>query len=295
MNLLPWFRFYNEAVDDEKLRLLAFEDRWHYVALLCCKSKGLLDEDSPLMRRKVAVKLGLDSRELDEVARRLADVELINQETLQPLAWERRQFRSDVDPSGAERQRKLREKRRAEKDNALANGSVTRDVTDASRVTVTNVTPLDTDTDTEEEEAKASLSGTADAAPDAGDAGGAKAPGKSAPIDHCPHQDIIALYHEMLPELPATVVSRWRGSVGETDLRTRWKEDKRHQSLDFWRRFFATVRTSTHWMGENERRWQANLAWMVKRTNFDKAIQRMVENARQSAHARPTTPEAAHV
>jgi len=285
MNLLPWFRFYNEAVDDEKLRLLAFEDRWHYVALLCCKSKGLLDEDSPLMRRKIAVKLGLDSRELDEVARRLSEVELIDQESLQPLGWQNRQFRSDVDPSGAERQRKLREKRRAEKDNALGNASVTRDVTDASRVTDTNVTPLDTDTDTEEEEAKASLSDIAGAMSDGAEAGGADAPKKTPPVDHCPHQDIIALYHDILPELPVTVASRWRGSTGESDLRTRWKEDKRHQSLDFWRRFFATIRTSRHWMGENDRDWRANLQWLVKRGNFDKAVQRMVDNARQ---AQPT-------
>ena len=73
----PWFRLYSEAVDDEKLRLLAFEDRWHFIALMCCKNSGILDDQSPLMRRKVAVKLGLDLRELDEVARRLSEVGLI--------------------------------------------------------------------------------------------------------------------------------------------------------------------------------------------------------------------------
>jgi len=98
---------YSEAVDDEKLRLLAFEDRWHFVALLCCKAKGFLDEDGELLRRKVAVKLGLDMRALDEVARRLAEVGLIDGKTLQPLAWEDRQFRSD---SSTERVRAYRER-----------------------------------------------------------------------------------------------------------------------------------------------------------------------------------------
>jgi hypothetical protein len=93
----PWFRLYSEAVDDEKLRLLAFEDRWHFIALLCCKNNGLLDNttDNSLMRRKVAVKLGLDIRELSEVGRRLAEVGLIDADTLQPSKWEKRQFISD--------------------------------------------------------------------------------------------------------------------------------------------------------------------------------------------------------
>lgn len=104
---LPWFRMYAEAVDDEKLRLLAFEDRWHFVALLCCKGKGIIDAEPGLMRRMVAVKLGLDMRSLEEVARRLAEVGLIEEETLQPLAWNDRQFLSD---SSTERVRAHRER-----------------------------------------------------------------------------------------------------------------------------------------------------------------------------------------
>lgn len=82
----PWFRLYSEIVDDEKLRLLAFEDRWHYVALLCCKCKGILDDDNHArMRRKVAVKLGLNIDELDELSIRLAEVGIVDQRTLQPI------------------------------------------------------------------------------------------------------------------------------------------------------------------------------------------------------------------
>lgn len=66
---MPWFRAYTKMVDDEKLRLLAFEDRWHFVAILCLKGAGVLDENDPLLMRKVAVKLGLDLRALDEAVR----------------------------------------------------------------------------------------------------------------------------------------------------------------------------------------------------------------------------------
>ncbi len=82
---MSWFRAYTEMVDDEKLRLLAFEDRWHFVALLCLKGQGLLDEGGPLLMRKVAVKLGLSVVELGDVVSRLAAVELVDKETLQPF------------------------------------------------------------------------------------------------------------------------------------------------------------------------------------------------------------------
>src|SRR5690606_40737936 len=95
MSNMPWFRAYTEMVDDEKLRLLAFEDRWHYVALLCLKGQGVLDNADPLMLRKVAVKLGVDLRTLEDVARRLEEVGLIDAETLQPLGRDKRQMKSD--------------------------------------------------------------------------------------------------------------------------------------------------------------------------------------------------------
>ena len=36
---MPWFRLYHRMIDDEKLRLLAFEDRWHFVAPTTCKAE----------------------------------------------------------------------------------------------------------------------------------------------------------------------------------------------------------------------------------------------------------------
>jgi hypothetical protein len=104
---LAWFRLYGETVDDAKLKLLAFEDRWHYVAVLCCKAQGILDNTkAELLDRTVAVKLGLALRELDEVRRRLMEVELIHQDW-QPTGWERRQYTSD---DSSARVRKFREK-----------------------------------------------------------------------------------------------------------------------------------------------------------------------------------------
>jgi len=138
---LPWFRLYNRIVDDEKLRLLAFEDRWHFIALCCLKSSGLLNEpEGELRDRKIAVKLGVQVRELEEVSRRLREVGLID-ETLSPLAWDELQYRSD---NSTDRVKKYREKQRGSDAKRFRNVPVT-------------VQDTDTDTDTEKKEPNGSI------------------------------------------------------------------------------------------------------------------------------------------
>ena len=137
---MSWFRLYSEAIDDEKLRLLAFEDRWHFVALLCCKSKGLLDsaDSHDLKTRKIALKLGLSTRELDEVARRLAEVGLIDRDTLQPLAWDERQYQSDA---STDRVRKFRERQKQTGNAVKRAGNVSVTVQETETETETEVIP----------------------------------------------------------------------------------------------------------------------------------------------------------
>jgi len=89
----------------------------------------------------------------------------------------------------------------------------------------------------------------------------------------CKHNEIIQIYRETLPELPNVVLGRYKGSTKEKDLRARWKEDKVHQDINFWRDFFKVVRTNPHWMGENDRSWTASFGWLIKRSNFDKVIE----------------------
>ncbi|MDR3004075.1 MAG: hypothetical protein LBV14_07550 [Acidovorax sp.] len=179
---LPWFRVYTRMVDDDKLKLLAFEDRWHFVALLCLKGEGLLDKgDAPgLLMRKIAVKMGLDVRTLEEVARRLAEVGLVDQATLQPTKWDGLQMRSDSDPTAAERKKRQRERTKAAK--PAPGNDVTDDHeqdTDASRVTGTNVTRTDTDLDKEPQVDTPEVEQDSVGSPQPGDAPAAAAPAAS--------------------------------------------------------------------------------------------------------------------
>lgn len=138
---LPWFRLYSRMVDDDKLRLLAFEDRWHFVALLCLKAEGLLDEASGDLRtRRIAVKLGVQVRELDEIGRRLSEVGLVD-DALNPLAWDDLQFKSD---GSTDRVKAYRERLKKQGGN------------DTKRSCNVTETAQDTDTDTEVLEPKGS-------------------------------------------------------------------------------------------------------------------------------------------
>lgn len=132
---LPWFRLYTKTVDDEKLKLLAFEDRWHFVALLCLKGQGLLDKgDAPaMMMRKAAVKMGLDVRSLEEVARRLEEVELIDADTLQPINWAGLQMRSDTDPTAKDRKARFLQRQRLKAESAAKGIPIISDDPDAGQ------------------------------------------------------------------------------------------------------------------------------------------------------------------
>jgi len=121
---LPWFRMYADFLNDPKLISLAFEDQRHFIGVLALKCDGAIDDvaDGDLLDRIVAQRLWIDHAVIRDVKRRLISAGLIDARW-QPLAWEKRQMRSDVDATGAERQRRYRE---AQKHNALRDAAVTR-------------------------------------------------------------------------------------------------------------------------------------------------------------------------
>jgi hypothetical protein len=143
-----WFRVYNSMVDNEKLRLLAFEDRWHFVAILCLTSEGLMDQPaSDLRDRKIAVKLGLTVRECEEVKRRLSEVELVDQD-FRPFNWDSKQFKSD---SSSDRTREYRARKAAEKESPSKRTPTKRhsDKVETSQERHSDALDTDTDTDTD--------------------------------------------------------------------------------------------------------------------------------------------------
>lgn len=90
-------------------------------------------------------------------------------------------------------------------------------------------------------------------------------------VDECPQQAIVALFHECVPT--ARRVRDWTPSRAAL-LRTRWREDRRRQSLDWWRRFFCYVGESPFLTGKantpGRRPFELGLEWLLKPENFAK-------------------------
>lgn len=76
--------------------------------------------------------------------------------------------------------------------------------------------------------------------------GEAKIKPPKPPTPDCPHEEIIAAYHEILPEWAQVGV--WNGER-QKKLRARWREDRDRQRIDYWRELFGYVRKSDFLMG----------------------------------------------
>jgi hypothetical protein len=99
-------------------------------------------------------------------------------------------------------------------------------------------------------------------------------------IPDCPHEAIIAAYHEVLPELPRVRV--WT-AARKTHLRARWRERAEAgeyatlaDGLAYWRGFFEHVKRSAFLTGRKPGRtglFFASLAWLVNAEKFAKVIE----------------------
>lgn len=113
---MKWFKLYTELAQHPRLRILSFEDRWHYVSLMCAKADGTLDQDSEKLRdQMLSVHLGLTPVEMASVKDRLMDVELIADDW-DIINWEDKQ---SADATGAARKRRQRAKEKLSKEKEL--------------------------------------------------------------------------------------------------------------------------------------------------------------------------------
>lgn len=135
---LPWFRMYAEFATDPVVQMLAFDDQRHFIMLLCFKCNGLLDREFSSHEQRMEVirrGLGLDGTAWTEMRTRLISLGLVD-EDLQPLNWDKRQYKSD---SSRERVRAYRERKKQNLSTEKQGCNVT-------------VTAQDTESDTDTEQ-----------------------------------------------------------------------------------------------------------------------------------------------
>lgn len=101
-------------------------------------------------------------------------------------------------------------------------------------------------------------------------------PARSKPsIAPCPHQAIVDLYHETLPELPAVALLN---KTRLQHLQSRWREHAAHRDLAFWREYFESVKASAFLMGKVPGRnggkpFRATFDWLIAPSNFVKVVE----------------------
>jgi hypothetical protein len=190
--------------------------------------------------------------ELESVARRLEEVGLIDSSTFQPLAWGKRQCRSDSDPTNNDRQRRFRNKQSVS--NALHNAEVTATEVDKKKSRQEENPFVDADAPTPVEKS-------------------------SNKIPNCPHEKLIALFHAEAKSLARVALlneSRRRSLSGI------WKQvfinDKlegEQAGLDYFDAYFNFVEQSDFLTGRanTKQPWQANFDWVINPKNFVKIIE----------------------
>ena len=110
-------------------------------------------------------------------------------------------------------------------------------------------------------------------------------------LKDCPHQEIINLYHEILPELPKVKI--WN-DIRQKLLRARWREDPQRQNLEWWRKFFEFIRDECPFLtgklpGRDGRIFQADLEWIIRPTNFVKILEGRYRSHPLEGKVSPTT------
>lgn len=123
---MKWFKLYSEIANHPRLRILSFEDRWHYISLMCAKADGTLDQPNAKLRdQMLSVHLGLTPVEMSAVKERLVDVELIADDW-DIINWEDKQ---SSDATGAARKRRQRAREKLAKEEELRNKNKEQNVT----------------------------------------------------------------------------------------------------------------------------------------------------------------------
>lgn len=99
-------------------------------------------------------------------------------------------------------------------------------------------------------------------------------------LAQCPHQEILSIFAEELPDLPQprvwdgkradAMLARWRWVLA--DLKKKGKPHDKSAGLEFFRRMFAYISKSDFLMGRKTE-WSCSLPWIVEAENFAKIIE----------------------
>lgn len=264
---MDWFRWHHGSVNDPKFQLVARKASCsvaEVIALWAC----LLESASQSEERgkpaspdfeSIDCALGLEDGKAFAIYQQMIGRDLICKETGRLINWEKRQPKRERDDDTAAERKRLQREREQEKIG------VTED-NEPCHTMSHHFTPR-------EEERRVDIKPTTSDEVVVG----------NDVANTCPHQKIIAAFHDILPV--ATRVRVWNNTRSK-HLQARWRESSKRQNIDWWERFFSYVGESEFLTGRAQAApgrdpFVISLDWLINPTNFAKVIEGKYHNSRR--------------
>ena len=247
---IDWFRWHHGSITDPKFQLVAKKSGATLPDVLAVWTY-LLEKASAAEFRgcfgetdceSVDCLFGFDDGKTEEIMLQMVERKLIADEYI--VAWEKRQVKRERESdNSSDRVKAFREKQR--------------------RVTPSNANDAQ-ETPREEKRREDKEEN----------------PLVASKLAQCPHQEILSIFAEELPDLPQprvwdgkradAMLARWRWVLA--DLKKKGKPHDKADGLEFFRRMFAYISKSDFLMGRKTD-WACSLPWIVEAENFAKIIE----------------------
>ena len=107
-----------------------------------------------------------------------------------------------------------------------------------------------------------------------------------------PVAEIVKAYNAVLGEVMPKAVeltdyrkreitARWKQLLGSLNPRGKIRYSGVEDGLHYWRGLFAKALENSHWCGDNDRNWRADLDWFMKARNFTKLVEFIPQRAKR--------------
>ena len=107
-----------------------------------------------------------------------------------------------------------------------------------------------------------------------------------------PVAEIVKAYNAVLGEVMPKAVeltdyrkreitARWKQLLGSLNPRGKIRYSGVDDGLHYWRGLFAKALENSHWCGDNDRNWRADLDWFMKPRNFTKLVEFIPQRAKR--------------
>ena len=93
--------------------------------------------------------------------------------------------------------------------------------------------------------------------------------------------DVMPKAVELTDYRKREITARWKQLLGSLNPRGKIRYSGVEDGLHYWRGLFAKALENSHWCGDNDRNWRADLDWFMKPRNFTKLVEFIPQRAKR--------------